>query len=855
MIRKVFVAILATLWSGVAIAAFNTAPSPYPTHAALLSAVTSYVGPTISQSEFYAGGGGGSTYVWNPSSYCPTGTSGSPVATDDILCIFPGHAAPYTSSTPGRYILQTPSGGLSVLAVGMAPGGQDNSPYVSALMKAIITPAGGAYGGYTVFFPPVFGQTITPYYFSSPLVLSRGVHLYCPNGTTQYPSITLIFAAGVDGAIQEDGHFTDGGYGVGTIEGCGIGSQGHAVGSAAASATTVTSTSFANSDLSGQIPVSTWSIGDGVFVTPTYPSPSVAQAPASSIPAAPPGTYATNVAGSTITLNNSINAQLGSAKAQFSETGTNNFTAGDSITVGNSTYTFVSTIGSTPGNVLLGKDSLSATKTGAAFLASVTNLENCINNNTTTSTCVAQSSGPNITMDPPTSAVITFWASSGGTGGNSLTSTYTPVGTSAGSFGQATFTGGVATASVDVYQMPVSQAFTIQTTMGSDSVLVTAGPRLLEPGDIVWSDAFPIWTTVLSVSGTLGNQTLIMDQPFLIGTHQNATVTHTSGSPGTMWEVPALVKRHVEANTKGLTITNGMIGLEMPCPDKGTLLFNCTQSGDYDTTYQENLIARYSTGSDYSASISVNESAEKNHYADVADLGALGMTYVNFNAESPESGTSITNVLANCINQNAAVFYGGYFGGGNYPPCASTIGLLPFANTGSGPLIIGPQAAVPVSSPAIVGPLLYGAWQNLSGWSNKTCIAIGGSSSLWYSFGFSTTGCSTATTWGLGWNGNFNAWNLGFTNTQDNLIFASAAQGYTGYLGENEGIVYPVGLLLNSWDNFVNFAGQSRELGACPSIPTLAFHIDGDICLNAAPAPEPIWRGFRHPWPRQLCPS
>ena len=123
------------------------------------------------------------------------------------------------------------------------------------------------------------------------------------------------------------------------------------------------------------------------------------------------------------------------ATAVFTETASNNFLANDTITVGNDTFKFVSTIGATAGNVLI----------GGSFAATAANLVSAImGTGGSGTTYIAPSSTPNVTA-AYTTGVITFTAITAGTAGNSLTSTYAPSGTAAGSFSGSTFSGGAAT--------------------------------------------------------------------------------------------------------------------------------------------------------------------------------------------------------------------------------------------------------------------------------------------------------------------------------------------------------------------------------------------------------------------------
>ena len=939
---RILVALVAILWSGLALAANNTAIAPYPTHAALLSSVTSYVGPTISQSEFYAGTGGGATYVWNPNSYCVGGTSGTPVATDDVLCILPGHAAPYTSNTPGRYLLQVGST-IDVRAIGMVPGTQDNSPFVSTLMEALGTPNSIAKGGYHVVFSPVAGQSYTIYYFTQPFVLTRGIDLDCGNGIAGGASTILVFAPGVDGVIQEDYHYTpDGGISAGTVERCGISSQGFSAGVGSGGSNTLTGMFFFNGDPTGAAPASNWGIGDGILVVDDRASFN----PIDTNPLSTPGTYVTNVSGTTLTLNNNLGAHFGSATASFTQSHntSNNFIAGDTITIGNDTWKFVSTIGSTPGNVLLST---------VNFNGSAVNLYNCINLNTTTSTCVAQSTTPNVYAEYPLGNVLGFWAATSGTAGDTLPTGYTAAGTSAGSFGGTTFTQGSNQNDIRAFQLPAAQAFTDQTSSGSSTVLITGGPRLLYPGDIIWSDAFPFGTTVSTTFATsvftetstnnfsngdtilIGNntytavsvlgstpgtfligvdfptsaanlvsciqktagagvtyiattvapnvnavtnafpatstsinfvgiqkvgplgtaavpsvytpsgtpagsfqaatgtyQTATMAIPFMNGSLQNATQTD---SPGTMWILPAGLKRDTEAASKGMMIRNWPFGLEMSCTNSS--LLNCTSSRDEYGAYLLDMFGRWTAGDNTGSSIDLGDQMADNLFADVFEGGTVGSTYVELNAESGE-GSSKFSILGNCINQNNSVIVGGYIGGSGQPNCAAIPGLVP--TTVGGFLNISPEATSSVGAPVISGRNLIGQWTNESGAYNTTCISFGQPlAGLWYQFGLSNAQCSAASTFGWGWNNTLGSWDL--NNNTSGLIMRMASinttPSYSGYLTNFNGIEFPVGALFWNTENVSTSANNARVISAGSAIPTGTWHLQGDAQFNTLSVP------------------
>jgi hypothetical protein len=139
--------------------------------------------------------------------------------------------------------------------------------------------------------------------------------------------------------------------------------------------------------------------------------------------------------GQIIGLSDSVAATLvaegAAASATFTETSTHNFVAGDVLAIGNNTFNIVATIGSTAGNVLKGAD----------FAASAANLVAAVMGTSGGGTTyVAPTNTPNVSASFSTTIVFTALAL--GAGGNSLVSTYTPFGTSAGGFGATTFTGG-----------------------------------------------------------------------------------------------------------------------------------------------------------------------------------------------------------------------------------------------------------------------------------------------------------------------------------------------------------------------------------------------------------------------------
>ena len=457
----------------------------YTSHAGLVANVTR---PTeawmVQQQGFYAPGDGGqATYQWSLTSYCPRGTSGAPTAADGVACILPtGQSA----STPGRYLLQL-GHGIDVRQVGMVGDGvTDNYPLVPALINLL---AQGQVNQADIQFPSNINQGYTDYYFSKPFHINRSVKLSCqgiPNGGGD-SGTRLVFPAGVNGVVFDNAYTSlDGSFfGAGGMTGCGIVSKGVHLNFTVAGGSnviTVPADKYFN----------TWDfhVGDGII-----PYSGVYGLPITTSPLlVPTGTTVTAVDTGTrkITVSSPVAAQGGGfqlwqlpvdkaltvntlngspvvlvtnapirieagdyvwsdafahgtpvlwnqASSLFTETSTNNFAAGDAFAVGNNAYHFVSPIGSTPGNVLV----------GANFAASAANLiASIMGTSGSGTTYVPTATASNV------SAVIGTWPASA-TSINftvnspynhyqyayttNYVSTYTAAGTPAGSFQAGTF--------------------------------------------------------------------------------------------------------------------------------------------------------------------------------------------------------------------------------------------------------------------------------------------------------------------------------------------------------------------------------------------------------------------------------
>ena len=651
----------------------------YTSHSGLVANVTTPTEAwTVMQQGFYApGDGGDAAYQWGLSSYCPGGTSGSPWPQTGSFVFCPSVKA---LARPDGIILQV-GGNLDVRAVGMQPGGQDNSPYVQSLMTAIAAP--NAFGsGAEISFPAIFGQMKAYYYFSQPFSVSRNSRVNClsPNMNSQ-GGVVLVFAPGVNGVIQNSSPLSpDGGIGQSDLSGCSLMSLGGGQGNTTSGGTVITS-SVGNAD---------WPV-DSSFTMPASCGP----------------------VGSTCPVNVNDGVILTSAFRPVTATG--------GLAVAHGAYV------------------------GAANPA-----------------------GQTFTLASP--YVV-----------GTLTAPNTAVGW---------------------FDLPVSQKYTVQTTSGSNAFTVTAGPRVLRPGDMLWSDAFLFGSTVATInnaivgtptvhsggsgyvgsSGTmtwsgLGCMYSYNTPPVLnvtasggvitgvsgvanagqclqsspgatanwtpggglsggsgasfdmvwkqtgtvedvtINSASNATVTHTSGAPGQMWVIPGGVVRSVQGSMHDDNVSYFGVGLRMDCQSGTSPPTGCNGSFDEKNAFTRTLVGRLVRGNNSGVSTAIANVYADNYVADEVEAGTLGSTYIGEENNSAEDGTAPYDTLVFCGSVNYSSFTGSYLSG---QPPESCLGNDANGNPAIGvpaiigsapPLFIAPIYGSPL--PAILSGALEGSWKFL----------------------------------------------------------------------------------------------------------------------------------------------
>ena len=732
-------------------------------------------------------------------------------------------------------------------SIGMASGGADNLAAVSTLMGAI-SPATNA-TGYDVLFPGVPGQSATEYYFSDPFHMTRGANYHCSGGPG-YPATYLIFPPGVDGVVEDASNTSlDGGQAGGVFSSCHILTLGYGTGkyNPVWNTSVITSVGFAG-DPAGLIPKSTWHVGDGIILT--QPN---AYYPKQAIFTVPIGTTVTAVDGvnKTITLSNPVSSYAGNSfatkgTAVFTETGSNNFvgnnaSSGDTIQVGLTTYTFVTALDLSSyrnNTVVVGKD----------FPTSAANLVAAIMH-TTGEGAVYYPAGLGTGANPDVTATtsgntITFTSRYGPPVVNTFPSTYTPFGTSAGSFGSTHFTGAndasncpspctPQTQNTEFWQLPgpnapKPQVFKIQTTSGSSTFTVVSGPRVLQAGDVIWSDAFPFGYTVYNLVDphTTFPYTTAMASAQDAGPNGYATATHAPGNEANLWIMPAAERRRINIVSQYVFRENWPLGLSMAC-NGGAQALNCDSSRDYYEISYNDFVGRWAAGDNYSTASSIDGWYSNNYFADVWEGGTLGEIYVNPFLGSGEAGTSRYGMLKNCDNQNYTAVFGSYTTG--VSGCTTNYDILNVSP--GGPLMIGALSGGGMGGPTLNNGSFAGNFNFTGGNDGAMCLQTGPIGPQ--VFGFSNSVCTSV--WALDWNTGINAWTWGINTGGGPAMEFTGDGGYKGYTVEGSQMLFPPGIQLGNGAQ--DATGKYRMLDGGIGTPYLTPRLWGDTRLQQNPVP------------------
>ena len=245
------------------------------------------------------------------------------------------------------------------------------------------------------------------------------------------------------------------------------------------------------------------------------------------------------------------------------------------------------------------------------------------------------------------------------------------------------------------FDLPAAQKYTVQTTTGSNTIVVTAGPRPLREGDMLWSDAFLFGATAWRLDNVTSFPQTIQVSDVTVTSFPNALVTHGSGAPGQMWAVPAAIERRVQGSTHQDLTSFFPFGLRLTCSSGTVPTSGCNGSYDQENSYSWSLVGRLARGNNSGVSTAIGNVYAANWLADEIEAGTVGSSYFSEEDNSQDSGTAAYGTLMFC-GINASVFYGSYVSG--QPLDGACLGPDAQGN----PSIVAPPAA---GGPLFVGPI------------------------------------------------------------------------------------------------------------------------------------------------------
>ena len=197
------------------------------------------------------------------------------------------------------------------------------------------------------------------------------------------------------------------------------------------------------------------------------------------------------------------------------------------------------------------------------------------------------------------------------------------------------------------------------------TIYVSGGPRMIQPQELIWSDAFPFGTIAAKIYGsTPGHQTVVTAITNTYG-DVAAQVSHTAGS-GKMWILPDGLARNTSGFTHGNFIEGFATGINMACaanneyPQTG-----CGRSFDTDNFFQYNLVGRLTAGDNSGGASSTNNEYDHNFIADVAELATLGGTYIGEMLQGEDESSNSHDMVSGCLT-NASTFTGIYASGAEW---------------------------------------------------------------------------------------------------------------------------------------------------------------------------------------------
>ena len=381
-----------------------------------------------------------------------------------------------------------------------------------------------------------------------------------------------------------------------------------------------------------------------------------------------------------------------------------------------------------------------------------------------------------------------------------------------------------------VFRLPVEKAFTVNTTLGSGTITVTSGPSLLQPGDYIWSDAFPFGTPIINVSGTLGAQTVVTG-PWHMDYNSETPATKTE-TGGKMWILPAGLKMFVQTNLHTNYFSGFAWGLEMECSSWGSVQGGCNGSLAEGNIFYGNMIGRLVLGNNSGASASIMNVYAQQTVADIAEFGSVGSNYFADNANSEEDHTALYGIIGICGTGNNSSFFGGYAPTeGGY--CANGIGVS--TSPGGEVVFWNPIAGVPVGAPTSFSGEFHNKWFFNNDDTDGTQLCMNFSPDIPLSFGIGNNGCNGGN-WGLQFFNQFGMWAFRYAGAGGGLpmeLTEGAVGGYAGYQAGDLALMnFAQGFLLGDVETGGSAPGPERLVDGGISVPAAVFHQLGDIHFN-----------------------
>jgi hypothetical protein len=212
------------------------------------------------------------------------------------------------------------------------------------------------------------------------------------------------------------------------------------------------------------------------------------------------------------------------------------------------------------------------------------------------------------------------------------------------------------------YLAPGSTVYTYDTPA---TIYVTDGPRMIQPQDLIWSDAFPFGTVAAKIYGTSPTRQTVMTAITNSYGAVSAQVAHSVGS-GKMWMLPDGVARNVAGSSYGNLVEGFGIGLNMACAANNNYpVTGCGRSSDSNNLFQFNLVGRMDAGNNAGGFSSIYNEYDHNFVADIAELATIGGVYIGEMLQGEDESSNTHDMVSGCLTNNSS-FTGVYASGSDW---------------------------------------------------------------------------------------------------------------------------------------------------------------------------------------------